>query len=106
MKDQKNDWQAALARDSVTLGYWKHRLGGSYIVFATTCNEENGEILVHYYSIVKRTRWSRSKQNFTEQVGDRGRFEWWRPATLDELAAAASGGPDELIRVFGNVGGE
>ncbi len=48
-------------------GFYKHYKGGTYILFAVSVNEANGEHLVHYYSIEKKTRWTRTWDNFFDQ---------------------------------------
>lgn len=97
----KDEWQIKLAKSPLTMGYYRHRLGGAYVVYSQTCNEETGEILVHYFSVLFHRRWTRSRKVFLEVVDDRPRFEWWRHATLEELVVAACGGPEEVRRVFG-----
>jgi hypothetical protein len=101
----KPAWQEALAWAALPPGWYRHHGGGSYVVFAQTVEEGDGTILVHYFSVVRHTRWTRTLANFSEllppSVG-RKRFEWWRPATSKELAAAAFGSHEEIVRVFGS----
>lgn len=100
----KDRWQMELATDPVTPGYYRHfKTNSSFIVFAQTANEETGEILIHYFSVLQHRRWTRPKTNFLEHVNGRPRFAWWRPATINELTAAAFGGAEEIRRVFGHV---
>jgi hypothetical protein len=100
VSDDKDNWQSRIL--PIALGWARHFKGGRYVIFATTIDEATGVQLVHYFSATKHTRWSRTRENFTEMIGDRCRFEWWRVATVEELAAAAFGGTDELTRVFGS----
>lgn len=106
---EKDQWQQKLAADPITLGFYRHHgTQLTYVVFSTTVHEATGEILVHYFSVLHHTRWTRSRAVFSEvisRIGDQGerlRFAWWRIATQEELAAAAFGGHDEVRRVFGS----
>jgi hypothetical protein len=66
----KNDAQKVLALEvgDTLRGLWKHYKGGLYIVFSESVDEATGAHLVHYYSIEKRTRWTRTIASFTEPV--------------------------------------
>ncbi len=82
-------------------GLYKHYKGGLYIVFSTSLAEASGEMLVHYYSIENRTRWTRTIADFTSDVdgvpiahgsvrgGPVPRFARIREALDDELRQAA-----------------
>ena len=98
----KNYWQETLAKEPFTPGFYRHYKGSSYVAFATTIHEDTGAVLVHYFSVLRHTRWTRTRENFVELVDGRPRFTWWRIATVDELAAAAFGGYAETRRVFGS----
>jgi len=100
--DLKQIGQDALAFEPLTLGWWRHYKFANYVVYSLSVDEAAGSVFVHYMSVTSHYRWTRTRDNFIERVGDRQRFEWWRPATVDELAAAAFGGPDILRRVFGS----
>ena len=93
MTDQKDEAQETLASDigSTLRGLWKHYKWGLYIVFSESVEEATGTLLVHYYSIEKRTRWTRTVNNFSQVVGIEGtrRFTLIRPALDEELHLAA-----------------
>jgi hypothetical protein len=66
----KDGWQGN-ARDEwgwIRLGLYRHYKGGLYVVFAKSVCEATGAALVHYYSLEKRTRWTRTAANFAEKV--------------------------------------
>lgn len=56
------------------IGEYEHRKGGRYIVFAHTVDEATLQPLVHYYSIAKKTRWTRTFTSFVELVDGKPRF--------------------------------
>lgn len=60
----KDKRQRELRTLDIPLGVYEHYKGGLYTVFALSVQEESGEVLVHYYSHVKKTRWTRTWQNF------------------------------------------
>ena len=102
----KEEAQLKLVREPFALGYYRHHKGGAYVVFSVTVHEATGEVLIHYFSVLKHTRWTRSRKVFQEfVVKPILRFTWWRPASREELFAAAAGGPEELRRVFGDAAG-
>jgi hypothetical protein len=68
MSDEKDIAQAELAALDFKLGLYEHYKGGRYIIFAVSCDEDTLEPLVHYYSIEKKTRWTRTLVNFAENV--------------------------------------
>jgi hypothetical protein len=86
--DNKDVMQAALAKMKPRLGVYEHTKGGLYIVFAVSLKEDTLDPLVHYYSIDKKTRWTRDYENFVEVVLGRPRFVYVRPATVTELVGA------------------
>lgn len=114
---QKMKLQEALVRDPVPLGWYRHfRGGGAYVVFSATLDEATGVTQVAYFSALLHYRWSRAREVFFAEVPPDDasgrdvtlpilvpRFTWWRPATREELAAAAFGAPDEIRRVFGDA---
>ena len=69
-------------------GVYSHRKGGVYVVYGHTVDEATLAPLVHYYSVAKGTRWTRTVDNFIEEVDGRPRFVRLRDATLDELLQA------------------
>ena len=92
----KDAEQAALERRSVEArGLYRHYKGGLYIVFSTSLDEATGEGLVHYYSLEKRTRWTRTADNFWSAVVLEGasipvmRFKKIREALEEETRFAA-----------------
>ena len=93
--DDKNEAQARLAATCESADVWpghvyRHYKGGEYVVFAVTLDEDVLVPLVHYYSLEKRTRWTRMIVNFADVIGDQAshRFERVRPVTFDEYLAA------------------
>ena len=70
------------------IGEYEHRKGGRYIVFAHTVDEATLQPLVHYYSIAKKTRWTRTFANFVELVDGKPRFERVGYGDEDMLKAA------------------
>ena len=101
--DQKDAWQEWLARNPFALGFYFHYKHGSYLVYSATVREDSGVVLVHYLSVLKHSRWTRTRANFEELVDGRPRFKFWRLATREQLAAAAFGTDDEVRRVFGSA---
>jgi hypothetical protein len=95
--DPKHVGQEALQQSSCAIGWYRHVKGNAYVAYSISVHEATGEVLVSYFSPVKRFRWTRVRSVFEE------RFTWWRPATFDELGAAAFGGEEILRRVFGDV---
>jgi hypothetical protein len=100
--DIKDVQQERLACLKLPLGVYKHWKGGEYVLFAITLDESNLRILVHYYSLEKKTRWTRSYDDFTKDVDGNGlsrRFHYLRRAKPDELLAALSLEVDKLSQV-------
>jgi hypothetical protein len=95
--ENKNAMQAALALFKPRLGVWEHHKGGLYIVFAVTLKEDTLDPMVSYYSIDKKTRWTRTYENFVELIGEgkRPRFSYVRPVRSTELLTALGLGGDE-----------
>lgn len=89
----KDEAQEALGEQygDTLRGLYRHYKGGLYVAFSESVDEATGEALVHYYSIEKRTRWTRTVRNFTAKIdGDRTpRFAFIRGAHFDELRQAA-----------------
>jgi hypothetical protein len=95
VSDEKDEAQAKLAALDFKLGLYRHYKGGEYIVFAVSLNEETLEPLVHYYSLAKETRWTRTLDNFTSEVSNSGflrrpRFEFVREASGIDFFRATS----------------
>jgi len=89
--DEKDAAQAALAEAAscCPVGVYAHRNGGEYVVYGHSIDEATLVPLVHYFSIAKRSRWTRTIINFTEQGSDgAARFRRIRDATDDEILEA------------------
>ena len=74
----------------VKIGVYQHCKGPHYTVFAMSVKEDTCELLVHYYSHIHKTRWTRSLDDFQSQVSDTPRFKFIREATTDELLKSLS----------------
>ena len=90
IRDEKDARQADLRSSTLQLGVYRHYKGAEYVLFAVSLHEETLEPLVHYYSLEKRTRWTRSWNNFVEVLkddprGTLGRFTYVRKATVVEI---------------------
>jgi hypothetical protein len=87
--DAKDECQAKLAKLGFRLGVYRHYKGGLYVVYSTSLDEELLHALVHYYSLEKKTRWTRFLDVFTEEVdvpdGKVARFVYERGMTPSEL---------------------
>ena len=57
MEDAKELAQRKLEERRFPLGIYKHRKGGRYVAFAVSLKEDTMEEVVHYFSIVRCTRW-------------------------------------------------
>jgi len=90
--DPKTAAQDALidAATSCPIGVYAHRGGGEYVVFNHSVDEATLVPLVHYISLAKGTRWTRTIANFTEEIGGRPRFWRVRDATSLQLHFARS----------------
>lgn len=89
-KEPKDSAQQDLRRLAAwcPIGVYAHQKGGEYVVYSHSVGEASLTALVHYFSLSKRTRWTRTVANFIEEVGGRRRFTSIRPATVEELEAA------------------
>jgi len=67
-KDPKDEAQEKLAAAKIPLGLYRHYKGPSYVAFALTIDEGTLEPLVHYRSLAHGTLWTRTVQNFIEEV--------------------------------------
>ena len=86
----KDHAQASLKELQFQLGFYRHYLGGKYVAFAVTLSEDTLEPLVHYYSVDKKTRWTRTLENWASAVeGGQPRFSFQHRATPRELIDAA-----------------
>lgn len=88
--DPKQDVQESLPAlaELCPVGVYTHRNGGTYVVFAHSVNEATLAPLVHYYSVDKRTRWTRTIKNFVEKVGGVPRFSFVAYVSLAQFNAA------------------
>jgi hypothetical protein len=93
--DEKDEAQKRLQGSPLKLGVYQHYKGPTYVLFAESLDERSLEPLVHYYSIEKRSRWTRTRRNFTETVapsleysGASHRFTFVRRASKAELEIA------------------
>lgn len=85
----KDEAQDRIAAHNLT-GVYKHYTGGSYTLYSITIYEETLETTVHYYSHLKKSRWTRTLHNFFERLPSGiERFKKVREATLGELLEAA-----------------
>jgi hypothetical protein len=91
MTDTKDRAQENLREVHLPFGVYRHYKGGLYVLFATSVDESTLAPLVHYYSLEKKTRWTRTRGNFMERdVGsfddhEVPRFTFVRPAETKEL---------------------
>ena len=74
-------------------GIYRHYKGGYYIAFAVTLHKATLEPMVHYYSREKKTRRTRTWDNFFSKVKTLSgnfvpRFEYVGPARFGELIIA------------------
>ena len=89
MSDPKSEAQAALSKSEDIRGVYEHRKGGTYVAYSVTLNEKTLRPMVHYRSIERGSGWSRTMEEWTEQVEGRPRFWRLRAATRKELMWAA-----------------
>jgi hypothetical protein len=97
--DEKDAAQAKLARLGPRLGVYRHYKGPEYVLFALTLKEDTLEPMVHYYSLEKKTRWTRTYEDFTHDIEGNGlsrRFTYVRPATTSEIVQALRIRQDKL----------
>lgn len=101
MSDEKSNAQARLAAaaEKCPIGTYAHyKTDGVYIVYGHSVDEAILAPLVHYYSVSRGTRWTRTIEVFTEimspehggVVFDVHRFERTGDVT-DEMLARARG---------------
>jgi len=89
MSDAKDEAQKWLASLDIRLGLYRHYKGGEYIVFAVTLTEDTLSPRVHYYSVEKGTRWTRTEADFFGQVaGDQPRFTYVGPVSDSDMLKA------------------
>jgi hypothetical protein len=99
-EDLKDRAQQKLRETLIELGIYRNHKGGLYTLFTTSVDEATLQPLVHYYSHTKKTRWTRTFQNFGEVVemqderGKVARFEYMGPATTLELCTACFDGAE------------
>lgn len=89
MTDAKDVAQAGLRSLPDVRGIYHHRKGGVYTVYSVTVLESDCEVMVHYYSHLRDSRWTRTLSDFTEEVDGAPRFWKVRDATREELLTAA-----------------
>ncbi len=98
---EKDDAQQAEAARSSAVGVYKHYKGSFYTAYGTNVKEDTFEPLVHYFSQEKKTRWTRTRENFHQLVELQdpprlvARFQFMRLASWPELLEAV--GLDELL---------
>ncbi len=94
------------------LGTYMHYKGNLYTAYSVTVDEETQKLLVHYYSHTKKTRWTRTIDNFREIVKvegkERVRFRFEREAHATAMLLACgldwmANGVDALQRAFAFV---
>jgi hypothetical protein len=92
MSDPKDEAQRRLNEAAFLCpwGIYTHRKGGLYVVFAHSVDEASLVPLVHYFSLEKETRWTRTVENFLEDVEGKRRFQWVRSAWPYEMEQARS----------------
>lgn len=89
MIDEKAIWQERhreLTEAKFKKGMYVHANGGLYVAYSTTCDEVTGQVLVHYYSVERKTRWTRTLEVFL------GRFAFRYEVTVYQLREAAGVG--------------
>jgi hypothetical protein len=96
MSDIKDDLQFRLPMmvTRCPIGVYVHCKGGTYVVHGHSLEEASLVALVHYYSVDKGTRWTRTIDNFTEVFDGRQRFVRIDDVT-DEMLARARGARGE-----------
>ena len=87
--DNKDDAQARLRDLGDVRGVYHHRKGGVYTVYSTSVDEPTGDLMIHYYSPSRKSRWTRTLLAFVEEVEGKPRFWKVRDATPEELIEAA-----------------
>lgn len=88
MSDEKDIAQARLKKLNIPLGIYQHYNGGFYLVYSVSLLESNLTPLVNYYSMEKKTRWTRTLEDFTKIMypndTDQPRFAFMREPTPTE----------------------
>jgi hypothetical protein len=77
-KDEAQD-KLRVAEHAFHFGVYRHKKGGLYVPYSLTLDEPTLGVLVHYASLEKRTRWTRTLENFLEEVKGQPRFELDHP---------------------------
>lgn len=90
MSEDKDFSQLTLAsvKELLPRGVYTHRKGGEYVLHGYSVDEASLKILVHYYSLKKKSWWTREAPVFTEPVDGKPRFWFLRLATGRELSEA------------------
>jgi len=92
MSDAKDEAQDKLhaAEQAFRFGVYRHKKGGLYVPYSLTLDEPTLSVLVHYASLEKRTRWTRTLENFTEEdeVKGQARFALDHPFDGDWMKLA------------------
>jgi hypothetical protein len=96
MTDEKDVAQTRLKKLDFKLGIYRHYKGGMYVVFSVSLSEEGLVPLVHYFSLTKKTRWTRTLHDFQDFVypinqsnnGTTPRFVYVRPTMPAEWKMA------------------
>jgi hypothetical protein len=91
--DEKDIAQSRLKLLDYKLGIYRHYKGGLYVVFAVSLLETSLTPMVHYYSLKKGTRWTRTASDFFGFVYPEGkpkepRFSYIRLAISAERKKA------------------
>jgi hypothetical protein len=66
--DDKDEAQEKLRAKNFRLGFYKHHKGPLYEATGVSIDEATLAPLVHYTSVSHGTRWTRTLENFTEEV--------------------------------------
>jgi hypothetical protein len=93
MSDEKDLAQALLKTNILPCSVYEHYKGGEYVVFAYSVHEGTLQLLVHYYSLEKKTRWTRPYNDFLAMMQNPAgetiyRFTMKRCATAEETLEA------------------
>jgi hypothetical protein len=95
--DAKTKAQMELQSIHLPLGTYRHYKGGLYVVLTMSLSEDTLLPLVHYYSIDRKTFWTRTYTDFTRRVSeDTERFTFVRcdRAHMDQMMMAIVLGMD------------
>lgn len=88
----KDEAQEKLQKTPPVFGLYKHYKGGEYVLYGASINEEALEEMVHYYSVKKNSRWTRTRRNFFSlAIGhpQTTRFRWMGSVLKETLIEAA-----------------